>query len=140
MKIIDGKNLLLGRVCSYVAKAALLGEEIKILNCENIVISGSRKKVFAQEKERRLRKSYPLKSAKFSVLPEKYVKRSVRGMLPRKKERGLKAFKKIMCYVGIPEEFSDKKTESVAGAQVNKLPTLNYVTIGEICAWLRGTK
>ena len=140
MKIIDGKDLLLGRVCSYVAKAALMGEDIKIINCEKLVVSGQKKKVLANEKVRRSRKSYPLKSAKFSKLADKYVKRTVRGMLPYKKERGLLAFKKIMCYVGVPSEFADQKAESVAGAEISKLPTLNYIRVEEICNWLRGGK
>ncbi len=140
MRIINGEGLLLGRVCSYAAKAALFGDDVKIVNCEKIVISGNKKKVLANEKVRRSRKGYPLKSAKFSRLPEKYVKRSVRGMLPYKKERGLKAFNKIMCYEGIPEEFADKKMETVAGAEIKKLPTLNYISVQEICQWLKGEK
>jgi len=140
MKIIDGQGLLLGRVCSYAAKAALMGEDINIINCEKIVVSGDKKKVLANEKVRRSRKGYPLKSAKFSRLPHKYVKRAIRGMLHYKKERGLLAFKKIKCHVGIPPEFSEQKAESVAGANVNKLPTLSYITVEAICNWLRGIK
>jgi len=140
MKIIDGQGLLLGRVCSYAAKAALMGDDINIINCEKLVVSGNKKKVLANEVVRRSRKGYPLKSAKFSRLPHKYVKRAVRGMLPYKKERGLLAFKKIKCHVGVPPEFSEQKTQSVDGANIDKLPTLSYITVGEICKWLRGTK
>ena len=138
MKVINGAGLLLGRVCSFAAKAALFGEDVSIVNCEKIVISGKKKQVLANEKARRSRKSYPLKSAKFSRLPEKYVKRSVRGMLPYKKERGLNAFKKIKCYVGIPPEFAEQKTENVTGAEAKKLPTLNYITVDYICKHLGG--
>ena len=42
MIIIDGKGSILGRVASYAAKQALKGEEIAILNCEDILISGNR--------------------------------------------------------------------------------------------------
>tara|TARA_Y100000310_G_C20519686_1_gene733033 strand:+ start:127 stop:552 length:426 start_codon:yes stop_codon:yes gene_type:complete len=140
MKIIDGNKLLLGRVCSFVAKAALMGEEIKIINCEKLIVSGNKKKVLANEKTRRARKGYPLKSAKFSKLPDKYVKRTVRGMLPYKKERGLAAFKNIKCYVGVPSEFAEQKAEGVSGAEIKKLPSLNYISVEEICNWLRGGK
>ena len=45
MKIIDGKNATLGRLASYVAKQALKGEEFAILNCEQIIITGSKKDI-----------------------------------------------------------------------------------------------
>ncbi len=137
--IIDGEGLLLGRLCSRAAKAALLGEEVKIINCEKIVISGDKKKVLANEKERRERKGYPLKSAKFSKLPDRYVKRTVRGMLPHKKGRGQEAFDRIRCYVGVPEEFAGK-AEIIEEAKVSKLPSMKYVTVEEICNWLKGMK
>ncbi len=139
MKVIDGEGLLLGRLCSYAAKAALLGEEVKIVNCEKIIVSGSRKKVFADEKQKRERKGYPLKSAKFSRLPDRFVRRAVRGMLPHKKERGLEAFKRVMCYVGIPKEF-EGDMETIEKAKVEKLPTLKYVKIEDICNWLKVKK
>lgn len=137
MKIIDGQGLLLGRVGSYAAKAALLGEEINIINCEKIVVSGEKKKVLAKEKEKRDRKGYPLKSAKFSRLPDRFVRRAVRGMLPHKKERGQEAFKRIKCYVGTPAELKDQ-AETLAQASASKLPTIKHITVGEICTWLKG--
>ena len=41
MKIYDGKGAVLGRLASKVAKEALQGEEIAILNCEEIIITGA---------------------------------------------------------------------------------------------------
>ncbi|MFC1686840.1 50S ribosomal protein L13 [Nanoarchaeota archaeon] len=138
--IIDGEGLLLGRLCSRAAKAALLGEEVKIINCEKIIISGKKKQVFANEKERRERKGYPLKSAKFSKLPDRYVKRTVRGMLPHKKGRGQEAFDRIRCHIGVPEEIDSSKAEKIEGAEASKLPSMKYVTVEEICNWLKGMK
>ena len=45
MKIIDGKNAVLGRLASFVAKEALKGEEIVIVNCDEIMITGNKKLV-----------------------------------------------------------------------------------------------
>ena len=137
MKIINGEGLLLGRVCSYAAKAALMGEEVKIVNCEKIVISGDKQKVLAQELQKRRRRGYPLKSSKLSRLPDRFVRRAVRGMLPFKKERGRLAYKRVMCYPGLPEEWADK-AETLEKASAKKLPTLKYTTVGEICRLLRG--
>lgn len=140
MKIIDGEGLLLGRVCSLAAKMALLGEEVKIVNCEKIVVSGDPQKIFAREREKRQRRGYPLKKAKLSNLPDYFVRRVVRGMLPYKKERGREAFKRIKCYRGIPEGLvieknNFKKIEKISS---KKLPIQKYVSVGEICDWLRG--
>ena len=139
MKVIDGNGLLLGRIGSYAAKAALLGEEVKIVNAEKVVISGTPQLVFAREKQKRDRIGYPLKSAKHPRLPDRYLRRAVRGMLPHKKGRGKEAFKRILCYVGVPAEFAGKE-KTIKDAQAKKLPTLKYTTVGEVCYWLRGKK
>jgi large subunit ribosomal protein L13 len=140
MKVINGEGLLLGRLCSYAAKAALLGEEVKIVNCKKVVISGDKKKTFANEREKRWRKGYPLKSAKLPRLSDRFVRRAVRGMLPHKKGRGLEAFKRVMCHVGVPGELEAEKMETIEKAKADKLPTLKCVTVGEICNWLKGEK
>ena len=43
MKIIDGENAVMGRLASYVAKQALQGEEISIVNCNKVLITGNKK-------------------------------------------------------------------------------------------------
>ena len=53
MKIIDGKGARLGRLASYAAKEALKGEEITILNCEQIIISGNKKNIEQSFHEKR---------------------------------------------------------------------------------------
>jgi len=138
MKVINGEGLLLGRLCSYAAKAALLGEEIKIVNCGKVVISGDKKKVFANEKQKRDRGGYPLKSPKLPRLADRFVRKTVRGMLPHKKERGREAYGRVMCYPDVPAEFSEKM-ETIESAKA-ELPTLKYTTVAEVCNWLRGRK
>ena len=53
VKIIDGKGTVLGRLASFAAKEAIRGEEIVVLNCEQIIITGNKKKYkrsFSKEK------------------------------------------------------------------------------------------
>jgi large subunit ribosomal protein L13 len=138
MKIYNGEGMVLGRLAAVVAKDILLGEEVNVVNCEKIVISGRKEKVVANEKKRRDRKGYPLKSAKFSRLPDRFVRRSIRGMVPWKQARGKEAFKRVMCYIGMPEVLADKELIVVNNASMKKLPTLKYVTVGEICKSLGG--
>ena len=88
MRIYNGEGMVLGRMATVIAKESLLGEEVKVVNCEKMIISGKKTNTVAQEKQKRDRKGYPLKSAKFSRLPDRYVRRTIRGMLPWKQARG----------------------------------------------------
>jgi large subunit ribosomal protein L13 len=130
--IVDATDLLLGRMASFVAKKALLGEKIDIVNCEKAVISGDRLYLIARYKERQL-KGNTFKGPFYLRKPNMFVRRTVRGMLPYKKERGKKAYKHIKCYIDIPEHLKDKKTETIEKANIKKLPNLKYVEVGRIC-------
>jgi large subunit ribosomal protein L13 len=138
MKVYNGEGMILGRLATFIAKDALLGEEVKVVNCEKIVVSGKKETTFKNEKQKRLRKGYPLKSAKLGRVPDRFVRRAIRGMLPWKQARGKEAFRRIMCYRGIPEILAGNELISVKSAAVKKLPTLKYITVGKICQNLGG--
>jgi len=57
-------------------------------------------------------------------------------MLPYKQKKGLDAFKRVMCWIGVPGEFKDKKMETVEGASVFKMQNLKYLKVGDICKFL----
>ena len=40
--IIDGNNLILGRVATIAAKRAMQGEPVVILNCEKMIVTGKK--------------------------------------------------------------------------------------------------
>jgi len=135
--IIDANNLILGRLGTYVAKQALLGEKIDIVNCENAVVTGDRKRIF-EDYDRFLRMGTPSKGPFIRRMPDRFVKRSIRGMLPYKKERGRIAFKNIMCYRGVPESMKNQKFDTLKEASVGKVPNLKYIKIKEICMHIGG--
>ena len=130
--IIDATDLIVGRLASFVAKKALLGEEIFIVNCEKAMMTGNKKEVLKRYKEKKQIKA-PGKGPYLYKMPDRFVKRIIRGMLPYKKERGKKAFKRIKCYIGVPEKFSNKKLETIQEANISKVPNLKYISIKEIC-------
>lgn len=110
MKIIDGKNAVLGRLASYAAKEALKGEEIVILNCDQIIITGNKKNIREKFEEKRRKVGSGQKGPKHSRDSEKIVKRAIRGMLSNhRKGRGKIAYRKIKCYIGVPKEFQEAK-------------------------------
>lgn len=118
MKIIDGKNAVLGRLASYSAKQALLGEEIVILNCEKVIITGNRQNIIEKFQDKRKRIGSGQKGPKHSRLAYLIVKRSIRGMLSHRSGRGKEAFKRIKCYEGVPEQFKDAK--KIVGSKEKK--------------------
>ncbi len=135
--IIDGKNLILGRLATFVAKKALQGEPIEIINSEQVFVTGDKKKVFAEYKRKRERGS-PLTGPFIPRQPDRLLKRTIRGMLPYKQPRGQKAFKSIKCHAGVPDELKDKKPETVPSASMEKLTITKYISLGEICKNLGG--
>lgn len=111
MIVIDGKDAVLGRLAQYAAKESLKGENVAIVNCEEIMITGNRKDIMGKFWGSRQRVGSSQMGPKISRLSEKIVKRAIRGMLPnvRKGGRGKEAFQRIKCYVGIPKNFENSK-------------------------------
>ena len=109
MKVIDGTNAVLGRLASYAAKQALLGEEIVIVNCEKVIITGNRQNILEDFRDKRTKIGSGQKGPKISRVPYMIVKRAIRGMLSHRKGRGKEALARIMCYEGIPEKYKDAK-------------------------------
>ncbi|MEK6898300.1 MAG: 50S ribosomal protein L13 [Nanoarchaeota archaeon] len=111
MKIIDGKDAVLGRLAVYAAKEALKGEEIIVVNCNEIIISGNKKDIKEKLEEKRTKIGSGQRGPKHSRLNYMIVKRVIRGMLPnaRRNGRGREAYKKIKCYNEIPREYESSE-------------------------------
>jgi large subunit ribosomal protein L13 len=128
MKLIDGKNAVLGRLASYVVKEALKGEEIIILNCEHIIITGNKKNIKENFEIKKRRVGSSQKGPKHSEMSEKIVKRAIRGMLPNHRfGKGREAFKRIKCYNKVPKEFEESK--KIVGGKEKKT---KFIQIKEI--------
>ena len=129
MKIIDGTGAILGRLASYAAKEALKGEEIVILNCDQVIITGNRKNIEKNFQEKRSRVGSSQKGPKHSKASDKIVKRTIRGMLPEHRfGRGKEIFKKIKCYIGVPKEFQDKKAIKAGKEKPNKFIAIKDIS------------
>lgn len=133
--IINAENLILGRLATFVAKKALLGEKIDIVNAEKAVVTGKPDDIL-ERYQRKFERGHALSGPFFPRHPERLVKRTIRGMLPHKQEKGKKAFKNVKCYIGIPKEFEGKKLETVETANIKKVKKTKCLTIKEISAQL----
>ena len=136
--IIDATDSIAGRLASHVAKQALLGNTVSVLNSEKAVITGNKKVTIERYRYRRSETGRPQKGPFIFRQPDRFLKRIIRGMLPYKREKGATAFKKIKCYRGVPSEFKDKKVQSIKQASISKLTVIKYTTVGEVCKSLGG--
>ncbi len=131
MILIDGTNQILGRVAAYAAKKALLGEKVEIVNCEKMLITGRKEFLESRFLERKER-GHPYDGPFYPKMADRIVRRTIRGMLPYRQERGKNAYKRIMCYIGMPSVLKEQKPQLVPGADAAKLKTANFLQLGQI--------
>ena len=128
--IIDAKGLILGRMASIIAKRLLQGETIILVNAEKAAISG-RRLSRVREAKTFLEVGHPKKGPYHPRRPDKIVRRTIRGMLPRKKPKGQQAFKRLKVYLNAPPELENKEAQTLFEASAERLKC-PYVTVGEI--------
>jgi large subunit ribosomal protein L13 len=131
MVLINAEGLIVGRLASLVAKKLLEGEEINIINAEKAILSGSRVNSFAEYKqtyERGTREKGPY----FPKRPDQILRRTVRGMLPYKTQRGKDAMARFQVYIGTPTEFSGQPSVTLEQASYNRLSSFKFMELGEL--------
>ena len=126
--IIDASGATLGRLSTATAKRLLKGEEIAVVNSEKAIISGKKVSIKSRYKQKR-EVGTDRKGPFFPRMPDRIVKRTIRGMIPYQTPHGRTAFKRLKCYIGVPKEFEGKKFESIKDAE--KQP-IDFMTIGEL--------
>jgi len=128
--IIDATGLILGRVASTVAKRLLQGETIVIVNAEKAAMSGKKLSI-VKEAKTLLEVGHPGKGPLHARRPDRIVRRTVRGMLPWKKPKGKQAYKRLRVFLGVPEEYKSKKTQTIPEADAQKLKC-PYIMVEEL--------
>ncbi len=134
--IIDAKGLILGRMASSVAKRLLQGETVIVVNAEKAAISGKRLQIVKAAKTF-LEVGHPRKGPFHQRRPDRIVRRTIRGMLPRQKPKGLQAFKRLRVYLSVPLEVEGKEIQTIIEANANKLKS-PYITVGELAKEIGG--
>jgi len=128
--LVNAEGQIVGRMGSKIAKRLLNGEEVIILNAEKAIISGKRKSKIA-EAHLFLEVGAPERGPFHYRRPDRYLRKSIRGMLPFKQAKGKSAYKRLKAYMGIPIEFKDQPmiTFEEASSADLKGP---YLTLGEL--------
>lgn len=135
--IIDGEGLVLGRLASSVSKKLLSGERVTVLNADKIIISGNKDWAYARYKQRidRASISNPRRMGpKYPRRPDDIFRRTVRGMLPYKQQKGRQALKGLKVHVGIPYEFEKEEISALNEAQPKNIS--KSVELGRISSLL----
>ena len=128
--VVDAKGLILGRMASTIAKRLLQGENIIIMNAEKAVISGKRLSRI-KEAKKRLEVGHPKKGPFHPRRPEEIVRRTIKGMLPRRKPKGQQAYRRLKVFVDVPQELIETETQTIPNARSEKLKC-PYITVGKL--------
>ncbi len=132
--IIDGKDSVLGRLATFAAKSALEGEDVDIVNADDIVIIGNKSSILHKYLERR-RIGTMSKGPFFPRDTKGIVRRAVRGMIKNKRYHGREAFGKIKVFEGLPEEMKGKDMIEIAKVRIDR--PIHKIKIGELANILK---
>lgn len=139
--LVDASNHVLGRIASIVAKQALEGRKIVVVNAEKAVIAGREQRIF-EDAIRKLRTRTHASQEKAPVHPRRpdmYFRRAVRGMIPWKRPRGKAAFRNVRVFIGVPDEYVNKPLQRFPEADASKL-RCRYITVDELSREIGGRK
>nr|MDO8113364.1 50S ribosomal protein L13 [Candidatus Sigynarchaeota archaeon] len=101
--LIDGTDKILGRLAAIVAKLALLGKHVLVINAKDIVISGAQQSIFDHyiRKKNIKTRTNPHAGPFFYRTPDKLFRRTVRGMLPWKMPHGKEAYRRVHASISV---------------------------------------
>lgn len=131
--VVDGTNLLAGRLSSNVAKLLLQGNRVTIVNCEKILISGNKRNIIQNYKNFLSISSilHPEHGPYHPRRPDTIIARMIRGMLPKKKPSGMTALRRLRTYVGVPSGLGASKKTSFDNAKITR-PQSNYTSMSDL--------
>ena len=129
--VVDARDCILGRVASEVAQKVLDGERVAVVNAEDAVITGNEEDTMSTYRKRAEVGSD--RGPYYPKRPDRIFKRSIRGMVPYKKEHGREAFENVRVYVGNPY---DDDGEVLDGTSLDRLSNIKFISLGEISAKL----
>lgn len=128
--VIDAAEAPLGRIASFAAKQSLFGKNVAIVNCNDAIVLGNKNSILKEYIQARARGGAILKGPNFPKIPERIMKRTVRGMLQYTRGRGEDAFKRIKCYNEIPEEY--KNSDKIVLKKQIKTNSIKLSKLGEL--------
>ena len=120
--VVDSTDHIAGRLASHVAKMLLEGNRVTLINCDKIMISGSRSSIIREYRDFLEIASilHPKHGPFHPRRPDTMMDRMIRGMLPRKKPSGLAAHKRLRTHIGVPDSVRSLKKIRIPNAQIRR--------------------
>lgn len=130
---VDAAGQIVGRMCSRIAKLLLSGNSVVVVNAEKALFSGHRSNVMGDflDKLKIASVVHPKHGPFHPRTPSGILTRTVRGMIPRTKPRGMSAMKRLRVYEEIPEGM-EKMTFTIFDEAKATKPLAYYVPLGEV--------
>lgn len=109
--VVDGRGHLLGRLASVVAKQLLEGQQVIVVRCDEINISGhlANNRIKFMKYLRKRMNTNPKKGPFHHRAPSMIFFKAVRGMVPRKSPHGQAALARLKVFDGVPHPYDTKK-------------------------------
>ena len=133
--VVDTTDHIAGRLSSHVAKLLLEGNRVSLVNCEKIMMSGTRANIIKEYREFLEINSVinPKHGPVHYRRPDTIITKMIRGMLPYdRKPSGIKAHKRLRTYIGSPKELKSFEKIQFEKAKIRKSAS-KYTTIAELC-------
>ena len=129
--VVDASGHIAGRLASHVAK--MQGHRVALINCENIMISGTRPMIIKEYRDfLEIASILNPKHGPFHPRrPDTIISRMVRGMLPREKPSGKAALSRLRAHIGSPVHLRHIKSIRLQKAEIRNEPA-RYVTMSAL--------
>ena len=133
--VVDATNHIAGRLASNVAKLLMQGHRVSVVNCEKIMMSGTRSNQIKEYRE--FLEINSIINYKHGPVhyrrPDTLMAKMIRQMLPfDRKPSGKEAHQRLRTYIGSPKEIKSLEKIQFEKALIRKTAS-NYTALGELC-------
>ncbi len=133
--VIDATDHIAGRLASNVAKLLIKGNRVSVVNCEKIMMSGTRSNQIKEYRE--FLEINSIINYKHGPVhyrrPDTVMAKMIRQMLPfDRKPSGKESYQRLRTYIGSPKEIKSLEKIQFEKAKIKKAPS-NYTALGELC-------
>jgi large subunit ribosomal protein L13 len=133
--VVDATEHIAGRLASNVAKLLIKGNRVSVVNCEKIMMSGTRSNQIQEYREfLEINSIINYKHGpKHYRRPDTVMAKMIRQMLPfDRKPSGKASFQRLRTYIGSPKEIKSIEKIQFEKAKIRKTAS-NYTQLGELC-------
>ena len=138
--VVDGTNLIAGRLASNVAKLLRKGNRVSIVNCDKVMMSGRKAKVISEYEDFLRIHSiiHPQHGPFHPRRPDTIMKRMIRGMLPTEKPSRKTDLARLRTYIGVPKEVRGFEKIQFENSKITRVSS-RYTTMSELSRYIGGT-